>query len=124
MLWLAFGCGGKFNVQVVEERMNAVQYQRLLTQANIVESGVMIGGEQLIFQQDNAPPHSASYFLTFHLSYCIFNVISAGEKHLNVVYGQRYSTDGVIGSFSLLASGPKYVGNSMLIENSMTMLLI
>ena len=101
MLWLAFEFGGKFNLQVVEGRMNAVQYQRLLTEANIVENGVMIGGEQFIFQQDNTPHHSVSSFLTFHLSYCIFNVIYAGEKHLNVVYGQRLFHMGNSKSLSL-----------------------
>ena len=72
MLWLAFGLGGKFNRKVVEGRMNAVQYQRLLTQANIVENGVMIGGEKLISQQGNAPPHSVSSLLTFRLFLMLF----------------------------------------------------
>jgi hypothetical protein len=38
--------------------MNAIGYQQLLENVNLIENGSLIDGENFIFQHDNAPPHS------------------------------------------------------------------
>jgi hypothetical protein len=62
MVWGAFSYGGKFELKIVRGNMNAEKYQQLLEAANIEDNGSLFAGEDFIFQQDNAPPHSVSFF--------------------------------------------------------------
>lgn len=59
MIWEAFGRGGKMELQCVGSRMNAVGYQRMLSNANVREKGRDFCGVNWIFMQDNGPIHKA-----------------------------------------------------------------
>ncbi len=72
MMWCAFGYGGKFNLHVLRGRVNAIGYQEMLEQVDLVENGELIAGEGFVFQQDNAPPHSVRYILFIKSIYSIF----------------------------------------------------
>lgn len=60
MLWCGFGYGGKFDLKVVTGRINAERYQQMLHEVDLVNNGELFGGQNWIFQQDNAPPHAVS----------------------------------------------------------------
>lgn len=53
------GGGGKSEIVFIDGRMNAQRYQEML-EAQLIGIGAQIGGQDWIFQQDNAPIHSAA----------------------------------------------------------------
>ena len=58
MTWAGFGSGGRTSLAIVDGRMNAVGYQQLL-ENHLLPHGARIGGNDWIFQQDNARIHTA-----------------------------------------------------------------
>lgn len=58
MVWGAFGFHGKIPLMWVPPRMNGIQYREMLEYA-LDEFGEIPAGENFIFQQDNAPIHTA-----------------------------------------------------------------
>jgi hypothetical protein len=82
MVWGAFGYGGKLDLQICRGRMNAIGYQQLLENVNLIENGSLIAGENFIFQHDNAPPHSA------HSTFNWFQ-----EKNINLMQWPALSPD-------------------------------
>jgi transposase len=72
MIWCAFGYGGQLDLKIIRGNLNAAKYQQLLQSVNLPENGVIIGGKQFIFQQDNAPPHTVNHnFFNFFNIYFI-----------------------------------------------------
>lgn len=59
MVWAAFSFKGKTPIAFLEGRQNAISYQTILQQY-LLPHGRRLGGPQWVFQQDNAPIHSAS----------------------------------------------------------------
>lgn len=58
MVWAAFGDRGKTPITFLEGRQTATLYQNTLN-SHLLPYGHRIGGRQWVFQQDNAPIHSA-----------------------------------------------------------------
>lgn len=58
MVWAGFGSAGKTDIAFVDNRLNAAGYQQLLEQYFLPQSE-HIGGPFFMFQQDNAPVHTA-----------------------------------------------------------------
>lgn len=59
MVWGAIGADGKLPLVFLEGRINAAKYIQSLDDACLSEEGSNICGEEFIFQQDNAPVHTA-----------------------------------------------------------------
>lgn len=58
MVWGAFGSNGKMELAFVDGRMDSPKYQAMLD-TYLVPFGPIIGGQNWIFQQDNAPCHAS-----------------------------------------------------------------
>lgn len=58
MIWAAFGWNGQSEISFIESRLNAKGYQDVLKN-HLINIGKKIGGQEWIFQQDNAPIHRA-----------------------------------------------------------------
>jgi transposase len=58
MVWAAFGSRCKTELIFVEGRQNSSSYIKLL-QNHLVPNGVLIGGPNRIFQQDNSSVHAS-----------------------------------------------------------------
>lgn len=72
MLWCGFGFGGKFDMKLVRGRINALGYQQMLQEVDLVNNGELFAGENFVFQQDNAPPHAVRNVIIFCLLILIF----------------------------------------------------
>jgi hypothetical protein len=59
MVWACFGWGTGLRVAFVSSKMNTNDYQEVL-ESELVPYGADLGGPDWIFQQDNAPIHSAA----------------------------------------------------------------
>lgn len=59
MVWAAFSFKGKSPIAFLEGCQNAIAYQTILQQ-HLLPHGRRLGGRQWVFQQDNAPIHSAT----------------------------------------------------------------
>jgi len=58
MVWAAFSSSGKTEICFVEGRMNAAKYQDIL-ENYLLPSYEDLGGERMLFVQDNCPVHKA-----------------------------------------------------------------
>lgn len=58
MIWASFGWHGKTEIVFLEGRIDAKKYQETLKN-HLLNNGAEIGGENWIYQQDNAPIHKA-----------------------------------------------------------------
>ena len=58
MVWACFSYHGIGKLVFVEENINSLKYQQILVE-NLVNSAKMMGIQDFIFQQDNAPAHSS-----------------------------------------------------------------
>jgi transposase len=58
MIWAGFGWNGKTDMAFIDGRMNASGYQTMLEEY-LLPKGVEIGGQNWMFQQDNASIHNA-----------------------------------------------------------------
>ena len=63
MFWFCYGYGGKLEQRLVRGRMSAIDYQAILTEADIVGNGELLCGENFTFQQDNASIHAVALLL-------------------------------------------------------------
>ncbi|RWS09069.1 Transposable element Tc3 transposase-like protein [Dinothrombium tinctorium] len=59
MVWAAFSATGKTSIAFIDGRMNASKYQDLLGDY-LLPDGPVIGGEEWLFQQDNAAIYRAA----------------------------------------------------------------
>ena len=59
MIWGAMSAVGTMELQVVKGRMNAIGYVNMLKSASLKDEGTRLCGENWVFQQDNAPIHTA-----------------------------------------------------------------
>ena len=60
MVWGCIAYGGKLQLQRINGRLNAHGYQRVLDCAQLNDNGPILGGNDFVFQQDNAPIHTAA----------------------------------------------------------------
>ena len=58
MVWACFPYHGIGKIVFVEENINSLKYQQTLVE-NLMNSAKMMGLQNFIFQQDNAPAHSS-----------------------------------------------------------------
>jgi hypothetical protein len=58
MVWAGFGFGGKTAIVLLDGRQSSADYIRVLTD-HLLPIGEAIGGQNWIFQQDNAPIHTS-----------------------------------------------------------------
>jgi hypothetical protein len=59
MVWAAFGFGGQTEIIFIDTRMDSKTYQELLRD-NLLPFAANIGGQEWVFQQDNAPIHASN----------------------------------------------------------------
>jgi transposase len=81
MVWSCFSYNGVGKLIFIEENINSLKYQQILVE-NLNESANMMGLNEFIFQQDNAPPHSSKLIQNF------FN-----ENNINVLPWPAQSPD-------------------------------
>jgi transposase len=67
MVWAAFGSGGKSDLIIINGRMTSEDYVDMLKNY-LLPCGKKIGGPNWIFQQDNAPIHTAGFTLEWFKS--------------------------------------------------------
>ena len=58
MVWAAFGFNGIVDLEFCETRLNSSAYVEIL-ESKLINVGSIIGGDNWIFQQDNAPIHTS-----------------------------------------------------------------
>lgn len=58
MVWGAFSANGKVELAFVNGRMDSIRYQKMLN-THLLAFGPVIGGQDWVFQQDNAPCHAS-----------------------------------------------------------------
>jgi len=59
MVWGAMSSSGTIALQVVKGRMNASGYVNMLQNASLKDEGIRLCGVNWVYQQDNAPIHTA-----------------------------------------------------------------
>lgn len=59
MVWGAISAKGKLPLIIMDGKFNASRYIKMLDEACLFEEGTRLCGENFVFQQDNAPIHTA-----------------------------------------------------------------
>ena len=60
MVWGAMSASGVMKLEVIQGRMNAKGYIKMMREASLKSEGIRLAGQNWIFQQDNAPIHRAN----------------------------------------------------------------
>lgn len=110
MMWCGFAYGGKLELKIIRGRINAAAYCQMLEEVDLVENGGLIGGDDFIFQQDNAPIHSVTLFLILYLQIVNKSITCLGSTHKDMVSKPQYTMHELASTFSGLESGGKYLG--------------
>ena len=59
MVWGGICANGKLPLIIIDGKFNALRYIEMLDDAGLSEEGIKLCGEDFVFQQDNAPIHTA-----------------------------------------------------------------
>ena len=59
MVWGAISTNGKLPLVIMNRKFNAARYVQILDEACLFEEGSRLCGQDFVFQQDNAPIHTA-----------------------------------------------------------------